>query len=72
MFEELASSPAGIEASEFCDAYGLIAGGKCEAVGAEQAYTQAEFKNEHTWIKLPQRYKAHCLKEGKIKEDGEL
>ena len=36
MLEELASPPTGIEASKFCDAYGLIDGHKCEAAGAEQ------------------------------------
>ena len=41
MFEDLASSPAGMEASKFCDAYGMIAGHRSEAADAEQAYTQA-------------------------------
>ena len=53
VFEELASSPAGIEASKLCDGYGLLPGHKCEAADAEQAYTQADMKGTETWIRIP-------------------
>jgi len=48
VFEELASSPAGMEASKFCDAYGLIPGHAIMQADAEQAYTQADMRGNET------------------------
>ena len=54
VFEELASSPAGMEASKFVDAYGLIGGHVCQQADAEQAYTQALLESKYeTWMRVP-------------------
>ena len=58
IFEALASSPAGIEASRFVDAYGCMStDGEAhiiEQADAEQAYTQANMDSLHpTWIRVP-------------------
>ena len=53
VFEELASSPAGMEASKFCDAYGLLPGHARMQANAEQAYTQADMAGSATWIDVP-------------------
>ncbi len=41
VFEELASRLAGMEASKFCDAYGMLEGRVLEQANGEQAYCQA-------------------------------
>ena len=58
IFEELASSPAGLEASRFVDAYGLMSTNDVshviEQADAEQAYTQATLDSAHkTWVRVP-------------------
>ena len=54
VFEDLASSPAGMEASKFVDAYGLIKGHTCQQADAEQAYTQALLGTKYeTWMRVP-------------------
>ena len=53
-FEELSSSPASMEASKWCDFYGLLPGHILQGADGEQAYTQATLKGEkQTWIRLP-------------------
>jgi hypothetical protein len=42
VFQEMASCPAGLEASSFCDAYGMLPDHVLEAADAEQAYIQAD------------------------------
>ena len=54
VFEEFASSPAGMEASKFSDAYGLIPGNSIMQADADQAYTQADMAGKaETWIDVP-------------------
>ena len=59
VFEALASTPAGMEASRFVDAYGLMTADNgeehiCEQADAEQAYTQAPLDSPNkTWIRVP-------------------
>ena len=57
VFEALASSPAGTEASRFADAYGMMeTDGEehvVEQADAEQAYTQAWLTGTETWVRLP-------------------
>ena len=53
-FEELSSSPASMEASKWCDAYGLLPGHKLEGSDGTAAYTQAKLKGtKKTWIRIP-------------------
>ena len=72
VFEELTSSPAGMEASRFCDFYGSLPGHVSQQADAEQAYTQAYLPHGHTWIKLPERYRRRLVEAGKIPDDREL
>ena len=53
VFDELASSPAGMEASKFCDAYGLLEGHKVECADGLQAYCQAPMGGTECWITVP-------------------
>merc|ERR1712194_509295 len=61
IFEEMASSPAGLEASKFADFYGLIRGGAdgsatdhvLEQSDACQAYCQALLGGTDTWVRIP-------------------
>ena len=54
VFEELASSPAGMEASKFVDCYGLIDDHITQQADAEQAYTQALLDTKYeTWMRVP-------------------
>ena len=56
VFEEMTSSPASMEASRFCDAFGSLPGHKIMQAYAEQSYTQAELNSKNaTWIKVPPR-----------------
>ena len=58
VFEEMPSSPASMEASRFCDAYGSLPGHIIMQADAEQAYPQAELGgNTETWIKVSSRYR---------------
>ena len=57
IFEELSSSPAGIEVSKSVDAYGLLKGHKAQQHGGTQSYTQANLgsgpNDTVTWVRLP-------------------
>ena len=53
VFEGMSASPAGIEASRFCDMYGMLQGNPAQVADAEQAYTQALLKGTETWIVVP-------------------
>ena len=54
VFEEMASAPAGMEASRYCDAWGCYEGHTTQQADAEQAYTQAFLGGKiKTWIKVP-------------------
>ena len=54
VFEEMASAPAGMEASRYCDAWGCYEGHITEQADAEQAYTQAYLGGKvRTWIQVP-------------------
>ena len=53
MFEELSSTPATMEASKACDAYGLMPGHDVMQADATQAYTQSKLGGAETWVRLP-------------------
>jgi hypothetical protein len=57
IFQELATSPASLEASNILDAYSLLPGNTGEQNDGTQAFTQAELGNVHssvvTWARLP-------------------
>ena len=53
MFEQIASSPASLEAGKVVDAYGCLEGNKSECVDAEQAYIQADMKGYLTFVWMP-------------------
>ncbi len=53
VFEELSSSPAALEASRFCDLYGLLPGHGEETSDGVQAYCQAQLPGGKTWISIP-------------------
>ena len=58
IIEELATSPASLEASKILDAYSLLPGNTGEQNDGTQAFTQAELGNVHynviTWARLPE------------------
>ena len=54
IFQDLGSSPAGMEASKATDAYGCFAGHDIEQADATQAYVQAYLEGKETWVELPQ------------------
>ena len=58
IFQELSSSPAGIEAAKIVDMFGLLPGHAIQQSDAEQAYLQAELAggNTETWVRLPKQY----------------
>ena len=54
LFQDLGSSPASIQASKCCDAYGLLPGHTVQQADARQAYTQTYLGGPHvTWARLP-------------------
>ena len=53
IFNELSSSPAGLEVSKAVDCYGSIKGHSIEQCDAEQAYVQAKLGGTPTWVRLP-------------------
>ena len=53
MFQELASTPATMQASKAADLYGSFEGHIVEQADAKQAYTQAKLKGVPTWVRLP-------------------
>ena len=72
IFEELSSSPAGMEASRFCDFYGRCFGNVIDQADAVQAYTQSELPPGTTYIKLPGRYRKELLELGLIEDDNDM
>lgn len=63
LFQDLGSSPAGMEASKAADCYGSFAGNDVEQSDAEQAYVQAFLEGVETWISLPDE----CINSPKYK-----
>ena len=66
IFEALASSPAGMEAARFVDAYGLMTTDDVKHIiqqaDAEQAYTQAKMDTKHpTFVRVSQPYEEEAL-----------
>ena len=53
VFEELSSSPAALEASKFCDMYGLLEGNDVQTADGVQAYCQAKLQGVTTCIRVP-------------------
>ena len=54
VLEELGASPASMEASKFCDMWGIMPGHSIESADAEQAYCQAKLLGtKQTWVRLP-------------------
>ena len=65
VFEELTSSPAGMEASRFCDLYDTYGDHTCMQSDAPQAYTQAPLDGETpTFIKVHSRLHPQLRKLG--------
>ena len=60
IFQELSSSPAGMEAAKIVDLFGLLPGHVIEQSDAVKAYLQAPFSalggNTETWVRLPKKY----------------
>ena len=58
IFQELSSSPAGIEAVKLIIMFGLLPGHIIEQSDAEQAYLQADISggDTKTWVRLPKEY----------------
>ena len=54
IFQDLGSSPAGMEASKATDAYGCFPGHDIEQADATQAYVQAFLEGKETWVEMPQ------------------
>ena len=53
IFQDLGSSPAGMEASKATDAYGCLPGNNIMQADAVQAYVQARLEGKETWVLLP-------------------
>ncbi len=53
IFSELSSSPAAMEASNACYAYGAIKRNAREIADAIRAYIQAKLLGIKTWVRLP-------------------
>ena len=53
VFAELSSCPVTIEASKFCDMYGLLEGHDIQQADARQAYVQSKLGGAETWIEMP-------------------
>ena len=53
IFQELGSSPPGMEAGKSAAAYGCVEGHQCQSSDADQAYIQAEFTGVETYVRLP-------------------
>ena len=53
LFNELASTTATLEASRTADIYSCFEGNDVQVRDVEQAYLQAEFDGEETWVALP-------------------
>ena len=54
MFQELASSPATMQACKSADLWGCLLGHCITQADATQAYTQAKFLRTETWVRLPE------------------
>ena len=53
ILQELPSAPAALEASKFCDLYGLFDGHVCTQADGEQAYCQSTLRGTDTWVFIP-------------------
>ena len=53
IFQDLGSSPATMEAAPMATAYSLLPGHAVQQFEVEQAHTQAWFRGEETWVRLP-------------------
>ena len=53
LFQEMASTPATLDAARIADAYACFEGNHMSTRDVEQAYLQAELKGPQTWIMLP-------------------
>jgi len=53
LFQEMASTPATLDASRIADAYACFPGHHLGTRDVEQAYLQAKLKGPQTWIMLP-------------------
>ena len=62
LFQDLGRSPATLEASRACDAYGCGPGMHTEVADAEQAYVQATLKRIPSWISLPKEAQTEEMK----------
>ena len=54
LFQDLGSSPATLEASRACDAFGCVPGHKTEIADAPAAYVQADLKGTPCWVHMPE------------------
>ena len=53
VFNSLSSTPATLEGSKACDAFGLMPGNEIQASDACQAYVQADFIGTRTRVEIP-------------------
>ena len=53
VFDEMASSPACLEAGKVADAYGSLPGNVLTSADAEQAYIQALMSGTRTFVHMP-------------------
>ena len=53
VFQDIGSSPATMTASKMVDFVGLLEGNDVQQADAEQAYLQADFDGDETWVGLP-------------------
>ena len=54
LFQDLGSSPATLEASRACDAFGCAPGQATQVADAPAAYVQADLKGTPCWVHLPE------------------
>jgi len=54
LFQDMASSPATLEASKVVDCHGCLKGHVCQQADAQQAYIQAVLDGDETWIMIPE------------------
>ena len=57
LFQDLGSSPATLEASRACDAYGCVPDHDTEVADAQQAYIQADLKGVPSWVCIPPEFR---------------
>ena len=54
LFQDLGSSPATLEASRACDAFGCAPGHSTQIADAPAAYVQADLEGNPCWVNLPE------------------